>query len=104
MNRRDFISQLSLCSAGACLSLNAFGTPLFEESPFARRLQPIGRALELEDYYVWCNSPIEGDDGKIHVFFSRWKAEKGMSGWINGCEIAHIKKSVSAIHFFISGL
>ncbi len=60
-----------------------------DESPFAKKLQPVGRALELEGYYVWCNSPIMGDDGKVHVFFSRWKAEKKMSGWINGSEIVH---------------
>jgi hypothetical protein len=90
MNRRDFISQLSILSAGACLPMDAAGSFVFsDESPFAKRLQPVGRALEMEGYYVWCNSPIEGDDGKIHVFFSRWDAKKGMSGWINGCEIAH---------------
>jgi beta-xylosidase len=43
----------------------------------------------MEGYYVWCNSPIEGEDGRIHVFFSRWDAKKGMGGWINGSEIAH---------------
>lgn len=90
MNRRDFIGQLSILSAGACLPLGAAGSFVFsDESPFAKRLQPVGRALEMEGYYVWCNSPIEGEDGKIHVFFSRWEANKGMSGWIKGCEIAH---------------
>ena len=58
-------------------------------SRFHKKLQPVGRILELEGYYVWCNSPVFGPDGKVHVFFSRWKAEKKMSGWINGSEIAH---------------
>lgn len=58
-------------------------------SGFERRLKPLGRILELEGYYVWGTSPIAGPDGKIHVFFSRWDARKGMSGWINGSEIAH---------------
>jgi hypothetical protein len=58
-------------------------------SPFAKKLKPVGRALEMEGYYVWCNSPIEGPDGKIHVFFSRWVASKKMGGWINGSEICH---------------
>ena len=53
-----------------------------DESPFAKRLRPVGRALEMEDYYVWCNSPIQDDDGKVHVFFSRWIAKKGMGGCI----------------------
>ena len=58
-------------------------------SDFAKRLQPIGRILELEGSYVWCNAPIDGPDGKVHVFFSRWPADKRMGGWINCCEIAH---------------
>ena len=65
--------------------VRSFQTP----SAFSKRLKPAGRALELEDYYVWCNSPITGPDGKTHVFFSRWDAAKKMSGWINGSEIAH---------------
>ena len=58
-------------------------------SAFSKKLKPVGRALEMEGYYVWCNSPILGPDGKVHVFFSRWISKKGMSGWINGSEIAH---------------
>jgi hypothetical protein len=59
------------------------------ESEFSKRLRPVGRILELEGYFVWCTTAIEGADGRIHVFFSRWPAAKGMSGWINSCEIAH---------------
>ncbi|MCO6044330.1 glycoside hydrolase family protein [Aeoliella sp. ICT_H6.2] len=58
-------------------------------SDFCYRLQPIGRILEVEGYYVWCNTPIMGDDGKVHVFYSRWPQGKGMGGWITCCEIAH---------------
>ncbi|KUG09150.1 glycoside hydrolase family protein [Solirubrum puertoriconensis] len=55
---------------------------------FSKHLQPVGRALEMEDYYVWCNSPIYGPDGRVHLFFSRWPKSKGMGGWLNSCEIA----------------
>jgi hypothetical protein len=89
MNRRAFLSQLSIVGAGACIPHWCAGSFFMNESSFAKRLKPVGRALELEDYYVWCNSPIEGPDGKIHVFFSRWIKKKGMGGWINGSEIAH---------------
>ncbi len=60
-----------------------------QTSDFCRSLKVIGRNLEMENYYVWCNAPIDGPDGKVHVFFSRWKAERKMGGWLNGCEIAH---------------
>ena len=58
-------------------------------SSFARRLKPLNRILELEGYYVWGTSPVNGPDGRLHVYFSRWEARKGMGGWINGSEIAH---------------
>lgn len=60
-----------------------------EFSDFSQRLRPLGRILELEGWYVWCNAPIDGPDGRVHVFFSRWPAAKGMGGWINSSEIAH---------------
>jgi hypothetical protein len=89
MKRIDFISRLSVLAAGVCLSSSDSHSFFSDESPFARHLKPVGRVLEMEGYYVWCNSPIEDEQGKIHVFFSRWAARKGMGGWINGSEIAH---------------
>lgn len=58
----------------------------FSDKPYFK-LKPIGRSLELEGYYIWCSSPIWGEDGKVHLFYSRWKKEKGMGGWLNGSEI-----------------
>ncbi|TDH26475.1 glycosyl hydrolase family 43 [Segetibacter sp. 3557_3] len=91
MDRRKFLTDFSLLSAAAGLPSVAGAFYNFDnsESSFARRITPVGRALEMEGYYVWCVSPIVGEDGKIHVFFSRWNAKKGMGGWINSSEIAH---------------
>lgn len=93
ITRRDFcrISIGSLIvSAGA---LTAFAGEDAKDalpfSDFANRLKPVGRILEIPDYYVWCNSPIYGPDGRVHVFFSQWPAKYGMSGWIHKSEIAH---------------
>lgn len=94
MKRRGFLTYTSMLPLGF-LSLSQFPSSLFQEYPasrisdFSKRLQPIGRILETEGYYVWGCSPIEGPDGKIHVFYSRWKDQKGMGGWINSSEIAH---------------
>lgn len=63
--------------------------PADEVSHFATKLKPIGRRLEMQGYYVWGTSPIEGPDGKIHVFFSSWPAKYGMGGWIHKSEIGH---------------
>lgn len=92
MNRRQFIIGNSLAVMGLCLPFSAKALNFLDDprlSDFEKKLRPVGRALEFEGYYVWCSSPIEGPDGKIHVFFSRWKKSKSMSGWINGSEIAH---------------
>tara|TARA_R110000796_G_scaffold37722_4_gene95192 strand:+ start:75616 stop:76692 length:1077 start_codon:yes stop_codon:yes gene_type:complete len=92
MNRKQFINTSLLGAIGLSIPFNSFGNTSTTDpklSDFEKRLTPVGRALEFEDYYVWCNSPIEGPDGKIHVFFSRWPKVKSMSGWTNSSEIAH---------------
>ncbi|WP_298732514.1 glycoside hydrolase family protein [uncultured Chitinophaga sp.] len=87
MKRRTFITGLGASLLyGKLVAVARSGDPV---SAFGKHLQPVGRALEMKDYYVWCNSPIEGPDGKIHVYFSRWPAARGMGGWINCSEIAH---------------
>lgn len=58
-------------------------------SNFAKSLKPIGRILESEGYYVWCCAPIYDEEGRVHVFYSRWKDQYKMGGWISKCEIAH---------------
>lgn len=56
-------------------------------SSFCQSLSPVGRVLELEGWYVWGTSPIWGDDGKVHLFFSRWKGTH--ENWLTESEIAH---------------
>ncbi|PWG78990.1 glycoside hydrolase family protein [Pararcticibacter amylolyticus] len=91
MKRRYFLFQLSCFSAASLLPVEsmAYGAEGERVSDFCKKLKPVGRALEMEGYYVWCNSPVQAPDGNIHVFFSRWPSKKGMGGWINSSEIAH---------------
>jgi hypothetical protein len=55
-----------------------------------------------KDYYLWCSTVIKGDDGKFHMFFSRWSHGKraleddsmnyifdGFKGWNKYSEIAY---------------
>ena len=58
-------------------------------SKFEQRLNPLGRILEIDGYHVWCCSPIYGPDGRVHVFYSRWRNEYKFSGWVSACEVAH---------------
>ncbi len=93
VSRRHFIGGLAaipllstLPRARAAAAVSHGNLPM---SDFSQRLRPVGRILEEEGWYVWCNAPIFGPDGRAHVFFSRWPKAKGMSGWLNSCEIAH---------------
>jgi len=50
----------------------------------------IGTAIGDANWCNWCVSPIEGKDGKIHIFGSRWPDVEGMNGWMGtNAEIAH---------------
>lgn len=60
----------------------------FSESEFSKALAKPGiRILEQDGWYIWDSSPIVGDDGKIHVFFSRWP--NSFDNWLVNSEIAH---------------
>lgn len=98
LNRRDFLrntlsaSLLPLMLPGMEMPAAGpkdFPYPAALNTRFCRSLKPVGRILELEGWYVWCNSPIFAPDGMVHLFFSRWPEKFGMGGWISRCEIAH---------------
>jgi hypothetical protein len=49
-----------------------------------------GVAISEKDWYNWCVSPLWGDDGKVHIFSSRWPARENMDGWYGrNAQIAH---------------
>ena len=91
MERRDFLQAI-----GAGVSLQSLrGASQAQEpakarySDFCGRLEPLGRILESKDWRVWGCSPIDGPDGKTHVFFARWPVETGHEGWLTHSEVAH---------------
>jgi len=45
-------------------------------------------APDFSNWY-WCVSPIEDNNGKIHLFMSRWPDGEGMGAWMTTCEFAH---------------
>lgn len=40
-------------------------------------------------YYQWCNSVIKGEDGKYHLFYSRWKRPYTFYAWLTHSTVAH---------------
>ncbi|WP_242084646.1 alpha-L-fucosidase [Aestuariivivens sediminis] len=45
--------------------------------------------FKTEGYYNWGTSILKGENGKYHLFYSRWKKEYGFFGWLTHSEIAH---------------
>jgi hypothetical protein len=41
-------------------------------------------------YFVWCGAPVRGQDGRYHLFYSRWPVKDGFHpGWAIHSEIAY---------------
>ena len=55
------------------------------------RLQDLSgdNIFKTEGYYNWCTSMLKGEDGKYHLFYSRWKKEYSFYGWLTHSEVAH---------------
>ncbi|MFT7160551.1 MAG: alpha-L-fucosidase [Bacteroidia bacterium] len=45
--------------------------------------------FKTEGYYNWGTSILKGQDGKYHMFYSRWKKEYTFYGWLTHSEVAH---------------
>jgi hypothetical protein len=72
----SLFTQLAVCAE---LDLAARVQPLPEKNRFA-----------LDGYHVWCGAPVKGDDGKYHLFYSRWPKSVGFApGWAIHSEIAY---------------
>jgi predicted GH43/DUF377 family glycosyl hydrolase len=54
------------------------------------RLLPAPRAggFYMKDYWIWCGSVVKGEDGRFHMFASRWPKRLPMHpGWLVKSEI-----------------
>ncbi len=53
-------------------------------------LQPLRETSIFDDpvYNVWCGSMVSGDDGRYHLFYSRWLRSDGHNAWVTHSEIA----------------
>ena len=71
---------------------------------FQKLLKPVDSSaiFVTNDYYTWCSSVIKGEDGRYHMFYSRWPHGKrtatddsmnyifnGFKGWNKYSEIAY---------------
>ncbi len=58
---------------------------------FKDRLEKLSEEnlFKTEDYYNWCSSVIKGEDGKYHLFYSRWPKKYTFLSWLTHSEVAH---------------
>lgn len=49
---------------------------------------PINGGFKMEGYWVWCGSVVKGEDGRYHMFSSRWPKDVPMHpGWLLRSEV-----------------
>lgn len=55
---------------------------------------PVNGGFKQEGYWVWCGSVIKGEDGRYHMFASRWPKSQPMHpGWLILSEIVRASSS-----------
>ncbi|MFO7822717.1 MAG: glycoside hydrolase family protein [Cyclobacterium sp.] len=88
MNKKLFIfSAIVVILMGMHLSAQIQKNPLI----FKDRLQPLTEKniFKSDDYFNWCSSIIKGEDGKYHLFYSRWPKKYTFLSWLTHSEVAH---------------
>lgn len=85
-----------MLTIAAAVSMWAAEPPFWRPVPLpasARRLIEQGGSgayvVASSEWYTWCPSVIRGDDGKFHMFHSRWSKKIGFSAWLAMSEIVH---------------
>lgn len=63
--------------------------PKIPFNKIALNMENLGFALSDPDYYYWCISPIQAEEGKIHLFTARWPVASNMEGWYRTGELVH---------------
>jgi hypothetical protein len=58
---------------------------------FAAMLRPVPATAVFSDpeWYIWCGTMVRGDDGRCHLYYSRWPRRLGHNAWVTHSEVAH---------------
>ncbi len=78
-----------LLPAGGCHTSPPAALPA--DTDFAAAIQPAPMQSRFVDpgYFTWGASLAQGDDGRYHLFYSRWPLKYGHNAWVSHSEIAH---------------
>lgn len=55
------------------------------QNPYQNALlpAPVGGGYSDPDYWIWCGSVVQGEDGAYHMFASRWPKDLGFgANWL----------------------
>jgi len=63
---------------------------IVEDYDFSAMLQPVPATAKFSDpdFNIWCGSAVKGDDGRYHLFYSRWPRKLGHNAWVTHSEVA----------------
>lgn len=64
-------------------------TEVTESSFIAKNLEWKGIAIQDDNYTIWGCAPVQGHDGKTHLFAARWPEKNVDPAWRKSSEIAH---------------
>ncbi len=91
-----FVTAAALAGAGGAArgeppSVGASAAAAGATPDFAAMLQPVPLTAKFSDpdYYIWCGTLAKGDDGRYHLFYSRWSRNLGHNAWVTHSEVAH---------------
>src|SRR5690242_16012391 len=96
IQRRDFIRLTGTATLASMVGLGTRAFPsareagLGDELDLSKWIQPVQpySFLESEDWCIWCGSMIQGEDGRYHLFYSRWPRKLGHVAWVTHSEVA----------------
>ncbi len=85
---------LKLLACSGLIFVSPFGLVQGVESmPVDVKFEYVGKVLQKKGTHIWGASPIQGNDGRIHLYVAEWPiptdASEKFSGWYKHCQIAH---------------
>ena len=93
MKRRVFIENSLKGAAGITLSSSLLSSCISaknqEPTAFIDRILPAPKngGFRDDNYWIWGSSVIKGEDGKYHMFASRWSKDVGFGNWVSNSEV-----------------
>jgi hypothetical protein len=89
LTRRSFINNGIKASTLLIMLPDALHLSTTQQPSLLDRMlpAPLEGGFRMEDYWVWDPSVIKGEDGRYHMFASRWSKAYSFGNWVTNSEI-----------------